>query len=166
MLALQPFNLDFKNQKINIRRVVIFDGNKPKIKPIPKSDRGIRSVPMPDKVNEFLKEYCKSAGSYLFSCSTNELMTKSAYDKMWLSIAGQINKQMGGTPMHSLTDGLTAHTFRHNYCTELRYQIPTISTKKIAVMLGDSEKMALDVYSHIVEEKENVSEAIKKAINF
>ena len=55
---------------------------------------------------------------------------------------------------------LTAHTFRHNYCTELCYQIPTISTKEIARLLGDNEKMVIDVYSHLVEGKENTSEAL------
>ena len=60
--------------------------------------------------------------------------------------------------------GLTAHIFRHNYCTELCYQVPAISTKKIAQLLGDDEKMVLEVYSHVVEKKENTEEVITKAI--
>ena len=53
--------------------------------------------------------------------------------------------------------GLTPHIFRHNYCTELCYQVPMISTKKIAKLMGDTEKMVLDVYSHIIEEKEDIT---------
>ena len=56
--------------------------------------------------------------------------------------------------------GLTAHIFRHNYCTELCYQVPKISIKKIAQLMGDTEKMVLDVYNHISEERENAEAVI------
>jgi hypothetical protein len=76
---------------------------------------------------------------------------------MWESIIYNLNK-VAQDPI----DNLTAHVFRHNYCTELCYQIPTISTKMIARLLGDSEKMVIDVYSHLVEEKENVTDAVNQ----
>lgn len=62
---------------------VIFVGNKPETKPIPKSERGIRTVPIPNQAVSFLKNYVHSKESYLFSCNTGGLMTKSSYDKMW-----------------------------------------------------------------------------------
>lgn len=62
--------------------------------------------------------------------------------------------------------GLTAHVFRHNYCTNLCYQIPKISIKRIAQLLGDTEKMVLEVYNHIVLEKEDAAGAVNDAINF
>ena len=62
--------------------------------------------------------------------------------------------------------GLTAHIFRHNYCTNLCYQIPKISIKKIAQLLGDTEKMVLDVYNHIILEKEDAASAVNDSINF
>lgn len=165
-LALQPFNIDFKRKEISIHNVVIFVNNNPEIKTIPKSDRGIRKVPMPDSMIPFLTKYTSTNTGYLFTKQNRELITKSSYIKMWDSIRNAINLQMGGTASIKLTDGLTAHTFRHNYCTQLCYQIPTISTKKIAYLLGDTEKMVLEVYSHIIEEKEDVSQAVKKAISF
>ena len=61
--------------------------------------------------------------------------------------------------------GLTAHIFRHNYCTMLCYQIPKISIKRIAQLLGDTEKMVLDVYNHIVLEKEDAAGAVNDAVN-
>jgi hypothetical protein len=45
----------------------------------------------------------------------------------------------------------------------LCYQIPKISTKKIAQLMGDTEKVVLDVYSHIVEEEEQITEALNSA---
>lgn len=62
--------------------------------------------------------------------------------------------------------GLTAHVFRHNYCTNLCYQIPKISIKKIAQLLGDTEQMVIKVYNHIILEKENAELAVNDAINF
>ena len=62
--------------------------------------------------------------------------------------------------------GLTAHVFRHNYYANLCYQIPTVSIKRIAQLLGDTEKMVLDVYNHIILEKEDASKAVNNAMNF
>ena len=61
-----------------------------------------------------------------------------------------------------ITD-LTAHVFRHTYCTNLCYQIPMISIKKIAEMLGDTERMVMEVYNHIVLDKEDAAGAADKA---
>lgn len=91
-------------------------------------------------------------------------MTKSSYDKMWRQIIIKINLAAGGSRDLQVIFGLTAHIFRHNYCTNLCYQIPAISTKKIAQLMGDTEAMVLNVYSHIREEKENAEEVIKTAL--
>ncbi len=42
--------------------------------------------------------------------------------------------------------GLTAHVFRHNYCTNLCCQIPAVSIKKIAQLTGDTEAV---MFPHI-----------------
>ena len=81
-------------------------------------------------------------------------MTKSSYVKLWAGI----QKKMG-------SPDLTAHIFRHNYCTNLCYQIPTISIKKIAELLGDNEKMVIEVYNHIILEKEDAQKAVEQALN-
>jgi integrase len=72
-----------------------------------------------------------------------------------------MNKAAGET----VVEGLTAHIFRHNYCTELCYQVPTISTKMIARLLGDDERMVIEVYSHLVEERESTYDAINEIFN-
>ena len=59
---------------------------------------------------------------------------------------------------------LTAHVFRHNYCSNLCYQIPQISIKKIAELMGDTEKMVLEVYNHMIAEKEDPKAAIEAAV--
>ena len=82
-------------------------------------------------------------------------MTQSSYVKMWTGIRKAMN-----------APDLTAHIFRHNYCSNLCYQIPTISIKKIAELLGDREKMVIEVYNHIILEKEDPFKAVEEALNF
>ena len=62
-----------------------------------------------------------------------------------------------------LITGLTAHIFRHNYCTMLYYS--GISQKKAVELMGHSDiKMIMEVYAHLDEEKESVQEKLDRAI--
>lgn len=91
-------------------------------------------------------------------------MTASSYRKMWESILKKMNAAAEGSDSIQKINGLTAHVFRHNYCANLCYQMPNISIKRIAQLLGDTEKMVLEVYNHVLDEKENVQETIANAI--
>ena len=167
-LALTASDFDWTHKVVRIRRVIIFVGNNPELKDYPKSANGLRDVPLPDALIEKIREYVDSTYGFLFRGRNAEMMTLSAYVKMWDSVVTALNVAVGYNPnakknrMEKPIQDLTAHIFRHNYCTELCYQIPAISTKMIARILGDTEKMVLDVYSHIVEKKENVSDAVNK----
>lgn len=158
-LALSKFDFKFEAGKssVSITKALIFDKNASEIKPLPKSDNGFRTLPIPDSTARYLKQYISSlSGTYLFTCiSSGEKMTKSAYVKMWASIVKKMNYAAGGTDAFPVIQGLTAHIFRHNYCTNLCYKVPEISIKKIAQLMGDTEKMVLEVYNHIMEEKED-----------
>lgn len=168
-LALTPDDFDFEKNTVSISKVVIYDGNTPLIKPYPKSDNGIRTVPLPDASQSLLKDYVGTCKGYLFKGQEKPLMTEAAYKRMWQSIISEMNIACGYNPQKKKDrgekpiQGLTAHIFRHNYCTQLCYQIPAISTKMIAKLMGDTEKVVLDVYSHILEEKEDVTGALSKA---
>lgn len=161
-LALTANDFDFRSKELSITKTWV-DGT---IKPYPKSDNGIRVIPLPDAAVPKIKPFVLSEPGYIFHGLDQEIMTGNAYRRMWESIIVSLNIALGYDPQakknrkeKQITD-LTAHIFRHNYCTELCYQIPSISTKKIAQLLGDNEKMVIEVYSHLVEEKENTSEAI------
>ena len=168
-LALSASDFNWDDRTVSITKVVIFDNNNPEIKPYPKSDNGIRRVPLPEASVGVLKEYVGNCKGYLFKGQNKPLMTESAYKRMWESIVTSMNVACGYNPqakknrMEKPITDLTAHRFRHNYCTQLCYQIPAISTKMIARLMGDTEKVVLDVYAHILEEKEDVSGAINRA---
>lgn len=168
-LAVRDFN--WENNTITISKVVIFTGNTPEIKPYPKSDNGIRQIPLPEAAVSILKPYVAKCTDYIFHGQESPLMTQQAYKRMWESIISEMNIACGYNPQQKKDkpdkpiQGLTAHTFRHNYCTQLCYQIPVISTKMIARLMGDTEQVVLKIYSHILEEKEDLNKALNDAFS-
>lgn len=67
----------------------------------------------------------------LFAMQGGKMVSKSSYRRKWERIIKEMNR-VAEKPVC----GLTAHIFRHNYCTSLCYQIPRISIKNIASLLG------------------------------
>lgn len=164
-LALTIFDFDFKTSTVSINKAVIFDGNNPIVKPIPKTDNGIRTIPIPKALCSSLAEYTSALeGTTFFTMRNGKPITKSSYRKMWESIVRKMNIAAGGTESFPVITDLTAHIFRHNYCSNLCYQVPAISIKKIAQLMGDTERMVLDVYNHIIEEKESPAEVVEIAL--
>ena len=120
---------------------------------------------MPDFLTDYLKSYLPSLkGPYLVHRKDGGMMTKSSYDKMWAQIKKKMNRAAGGTDELQVIYGFSAHTFRHNYCTSLCYQVPAISIKRIAMLMGDTETVVLNVYNHVQEERENVEKVVNSAI--
>ena len=158
-LALTRFDVDLKNRTINVNKAIEFIGEKPALKD-PKSNNGFRTVPIPPSVFPAIENHVRGLrGTQLFTIRSGGMMTKSGYRRMW----ERIIKGMQNASEEPIV-GLTAHIFRHNYCSNLCYQIPRISIKKIAELLGDSEKMVLNVYNHIVLEKEDAAGAVADAL--
>lgn len=159
-LALTIF--DIKDKQVTVSKAHAFDHGTPVQKP-PKSANGYRTVPIPESVFsaiwERVSDVRANGGTYLFCMRDGEPMTASSYAKMWRRILRAMSKVSDQE-----ISGLTAHVLRHNYCTELCYQIPRISIKHIAYLLGDTEKMVLEVYNHIVMEKEDSAGAINAAL--
>lgn len=163
-LALTPFDISLKKEELTVNKALCFDGNNSYIKGT-KSKSGTRTIPMPKFLTDFLKIYLPAVQGRLVGKADGSDITHSSYRRMWDSIVRKMNLAAGGTDELRVIYGLTAHMFRHNYCTQLCYQIPKISTKKIAQLLGDSEKMVIEVYNHILEEKEQTEDAIAAAVS-
>lgn len=166
-LALSIFDFNFKkgNSTVSITKALIFDRNASEIKDMPKTNNGIRTIPIPESTADFLKSYIAGlTATQLFTTKDGRLITQSAYVKMWKSIVRKMNAASGGTDAFPVITGLTAHIFRHNYCTNLCYKVPEISVKKIAQLMGDTEKIVLEVYNHIMEEKEDPASIINDVL--
>lgn len=165
-LALCRTDINLQTRKVRVHTAVTFVSNDP-IEKGPKSDNGYREIPMPDFLCQFLSVYLHAKNGYLIQkVRGGGKLTKSSFRRMWDSIRDKINIAAGGNSVVDMVPGLTSHVFRHNFCTELCYQVPKISIKKIAEIMGDTEKMVMDVYSHIQEDKEKTAEAVESAIGF
>ena len=161
-LALTVFDINTKRRELTVNKShALIDGNVI-VKP-PKTANGNRTVPIPDRIWPFVAEYVASLRQkgkiYLFTMQNGEPMTASSYEKMWKRII----KAMNAVAEEPII-GLTAHIFRHNYATALCYQIPKISIKNIARLVGDTEAVVIKIYDHIQMEKENAEEVISEAL--
>lgn len=160
-LALTIFDINLKTHELTVNKAHKFVNDKP-VRKEPKTVNGIRTVPIPDSVFPVIKTYVQqrkaNSKTYLFTMQNGEPRTKSSYDKTWM----RIRKKMQEVSDEEIVK-LTAHVFRHNYCTNLCYQIPKISIKKIAKLMGDTEAMVLNVYNHILLEKEDSVGAVNSA---
>ena len=168
-MALTVDDFDWDAPSLSVSKVIVFDKNTPVLKECPKSDRGFRTVPIPERAVDLIKPFVTAQEGFVFHGRDRDLMSETAFRRMWDSIITALNVAMGYNPdakkdrkEKPITE-LTPHMLRHNYCTELCYQIPRISTKMIARLLGDDERMVLEVYSHICEEKEDLQTALNDA---
>lgn len=161
-LALTKADINLKTKTLTVNKAIGFDTNDHYDK-TPKSNNGMRVIPMPDFLTNYLSTYLPTLpGIKLFTKLDGGDITKSSYIKMWASIVKKLNQAAGGKDNLNVVYGLTAHVFRHNYCTQLCYS--GLSIKRVAELLGDSERMVMDVYSHVLEEKEKTEEKINEAI--
>lgn len=162
-LALTVEDFDLENHNVIINKSHSFTSNTPERK-CPKSKNGYRTLLIPDKTFPAIKQYIESrkrdGHTYLFVTRTGAPMTKNSYRRMWERILSAMN-DVSDSPI----TGLTAHVFRHNYCTSLCYQIPKISIKMVAKLMGDTEAVVLNVYNHLMMEKEDYENAVNAAVN-
>ncbi len=160
-LALTKDCIDLERRTLSVKQAIAFDEETPYIKE-PKTHNGFRTVPIPKLVFPTIKDYVETLRQdKLFHMKDGRWMTKSSYRRTWERIIKHIQAEADEPII-----GLTAHVFRHNYCTNLCYQIPAISIKHIAALLGDTEKMVIEVYNHIILENEDVSGALENALDF
>lgn len=157
-LALTRFDVNLNRREISVNKAVAFPKNDPILK---ETKNGVnRVVPIPDSIFPTVQSYIKSLrGSNLFPMGSDNYMSKSSYVKMW----SRITKALGEVSDQPI-NGLTAHIFRHNYCSSLCYKIPEISINKIAELLGDDPRMVVDVYNHEILGKEKPTETISNAL--
>lgn len=173
VLALTVNDINLKLGSVDVNKSLEWIGNAPNIKK-PKSESSYRKVTMPTILGEIFKVYLDEINTiYLFTDSQGELMSESQYRKFWKGIHDKINVKMGGTASKrtrkgtvkgiNAIDGLTPHTFRHNYATMLYYA--GIDVKEAQRLLGHaSVKVTLEIYTHLDEEKSNTADKLNTFI--
>lgn len=156
--ALTVFDINISKKEISISKAVVFDKNDPVEKD---TKNGVhRVIPISDALVSVLEPYMKGLnGTRLFSMPDGKYMTKTAYRRMWERVLQEIRRNC-----NEPVNDLTPHLFRHNYCAALCNMIPQISIQKIAELLGDSERMVVEVYNHEVAGKEKPHSIVAEAL--
>lgn len=144
-LALQWKDIDFTAKKIKVTKAVEFSNNQGKLK-APKSQNGIREVPLLDVLSDILPTD-KNPEDYVFG--GNRIMSETMIRKRWAKYL----KETGLS--------ITQHMLRHTYATIL-YRA-NIDPKTAQALLGHSDvSTTLDIYTHI---SNSVTEKAKDSLN-
>lgn len=133
-LALTPQDIDFDNNTVSINKTVEWIGNNPKIKPTPKTEAGIRIIPLPDILIPELKK--RSKQKYIFQNEDHGLMHHSQVARHWNALRRETGIRC------------TPHQLRHSYATMLFDA--GIDVKTAQRWLGHTDiKTTLDTYTHL-----------------
>jgi integrase len=155
--ALDRRALSKKDLTLTINKSVTYNSEKPVLKG---TKTGVtRVLPVPASIIPQLQPVNNQL--YLFTNEDGSFFTKTQARRFKERIIKKINMQMGGTDKIKKTD-MTLYYFRHTRASQL-YYITTVSTKAKAAYLGHSETMFLRIYSHMLEEKEEI-EALREAV--
>lgn len=129
----------------------------------PKTDAGIRDIPIP-KVYAYRLKMRKRTGEYVFPQSDGKTaMTDSSMRRRWETIKKHIDIEMGATvervkldgsrkcttiiTEHTSADDLDLYDLRHTYCTDLEKKGVPINIAKY--LMGHSDiSVTANIYTH------------------
>lgn len=175
LLALRWTDIDFNKRTINVNKSVEMVKGKPKVKDGAKSEAGVRTVPLPNTLIDFLKQLKKlqseknaekgripEINGLVFPNNSGRIYTSKQWERLWNSYMLELNLAYGdfgnalqkprskydphGVPM--VIDTFTAHQLRHTYAT-LLYEagVDVLTAQKL---LGHSKaQTTLEIYTHL-----------------
>ncbi len=170
--GLTKKNLAFENRTICVDHQILYkkDGSKMTYIATPKTQSGIRYIPMTDAVYKSLKNILKRRierkteymidgySGFIIQTQTGKPKNRANIEQMTSRALIRYNKL---NPDRQI-EYITPHTFRHTFCTNLMEK--GIDIKSLQYLMGHSEaSTTLDVYSHI--NYEHVFKQMKKVMN-
>lgn len=159
LIALTWNDISVKHKTVTVNKAAIFAHNKGEIKD-PKSQSGIRTIPIPDAILDAVKQARKCAQSAMVCpAADGAMMSLTAFKRAWTSYLHYLNIQAGGKVASRsrsklmVIDKLTPHMFRHTYAT-LLYNAG-VDIKSAQRFLGHADiNVTLKIYTHLSEQKE------------
>lgn len=137
-LALTPEDIDVERRIVKITKTVEWIGQKPQIKQCPKTDAGLREIPLHQSVIEHLIPLLKQR--YLFPSASGDLFPESQFERKWKRYCKEA--EINCTP----------HQLRHSYATILFDA--GIDVKTAQRWLGHSDiNTTLAIYTHLSESR-------------
>lgn len=136
-LALKGEDIDRKNRVVRIRRSIYHVGNSPHVKE-PKTEKGLRTVPLLTALDELLPDRLPSG--YLFPGENGEPMKNGRF----IIEYNKYRKSSGVT--------VAPHQIRHGYATAL-YEAK-IDAKTAQTLLGHAQlSTTMDIYTHVCQDQ-------------
>lgn len=152
-LALSRSDIDFRKGVITISKTLVSSKKKEDVlQELPKTDAGLRTIPITGQLMPVLKAYTNSKLGILFEAKKGGYYSSSGFFKYWKGIEKKIETETG----EPTADDFTPHLFRHTYASDL-YRAG-VDIKTAQYLLGHSDiKTTLDIYTHFQAEDVNVS---------
>jgi integrase len=158
LIPLTWSDIDIEQKTITVNKSVEMINGKPRVKYGAKTKAGLRSVDIPQKLVDFLKDEKKTS---LLVCPSarGTMMSKSAWRKLWESYLNDLEAKYGDDNENSVISDntpktfprFTAHYLRHTYITLLYFAGVDLLTAKLQVGHADI-KMMMDIYTHLDKE--------------
>lgn len=150
-LALKYSDLDFDKKTIHVNKTVEWVGNVPNIKNHPKTDAGIRDIPLLDCLINVIEH--KNSDELIFPNSSGELIRNGNFTRLW-------DKYRQETGL-----SITPHQLRHAYATIL-YDA-NIDIKTAQYILGHANiQTTMDIYTHLSQSRQDTAaEMLNKFVN-
>lgn len=141
-LALRYCDINFNKKSININKTIEWIGNVPNIKNHPKTDAGIREVPLLDCLATLFEP--KTTDELIFPNSNGNLMHNGNFTRLW-------DKYRIETGLN-----ITPHQLRHAYATIL-YDA-NIDIKTAQYLLGHANiQTTMDIYTHLSKSRQDTA---------
>ena len=159
LIALTWGDISIKNKSVTVNKAAVFNGNQAMVQS-PKTDSGVRTIPLPDAILDAVKAARRAAKSAMVCpAADGSIMSEMAFKRAWESYMHYLNIQAGGRdasrtrPKLSVIDNLTPHMFRHTYATIL-YNAG-VDVKSAQRFMGHADiNVTLKIYTHLSAQKE------------
>lgn len=156
LTALLWSDIDFENRTIAVNKSYDFRENAVKTT---KTPSGIRTVPIPDILFDFLKSE-KITSTLVFPNKNGEYIRESAWTRLWTSYMHTLNRKYGdfvnieilGNKLPIVIDEFTPHQLRHTYCT-LLYEAGIDAVTAKGLMGHKDISTTLGIYTHLSLDK-------------
>lgn len=164
--ALQWRCIDLKNRVLTVDSAVKPNGSIGQ----PKSDAGLRRVPIPEALADVLEQTDHvSPFSQVCTNAHGGMLTKTAMKQQWQSFKRQLNIEMGCrtykgalVPPYPVADDLVPYCLRHTYCTDL--QAAGVPINVARELMGHSDiSITSKIYTHSSTESfDSAADAINR----
>ena len=160
-LALTWHDIDCENRVIKVTKALEYEKSKP-IQKAPKTENGIRDIPIPDELLNRLNEWKKvKRGLYVLPGHAGGIMGLSELNKQWISAKNKIDKWFDNNEKAQDSNkkvgverfNLTCRLLRHTYCTALFDA--GIDEVSAADLMGHDVNIMREIYTHISEDRKS-----------